>query len=165
MLAPLVRDAVRSVDPDQPIHRLRPLDEVRSASLAPPRLTTTLLGLFAALALFITATGIGGVIAFSVSQRTQELGVRVAFGATRAGLVSMIVGEGIRLTLAGLAFGAVGAFFVGSLVSSLLFAVQPTDVVTYISVSSLLLGVAVLACLLPALRAAAINPMDALRVA
>jgi putative ABC transport system permease protein len=164
-LAPLVRTAVRSVDPDQPVHRLRPLDEVRSASLAPPRLTTTLLGIFAVLALFITATGIGGVIAFSVSQRTQELGVRVAFGATRAGLVSMIVGEGIRLALAGLAIGAVGAVFVGSLLSSLLFAVQPTDALTYASVSSLLLGVAVLACLLPALRAAAIDPIEALRVA
>jgi putative ABC transport system permease protein len=138
---------------------------VRSASLVPPRLTTTLLGLFAALALFITATGIGGVIAFSVSQRTQELGVRVAFGATRAGLVSMIVVEGIKLALTGLAIGAVGAVFVGSLLSSMLFAVQPTDAITYASVSSLLLGVAVLACLLPALRAAAINPIEALRVA
>jgi putative ABC transport system permease protein len=165
VLAPLVREAVRAVDPDQPIHRLRSLDEVRSASLVPPRLTTTLLGLFAALALFITATGIGGVIAFSVSQRTQELGVRVAFGATRAGLVSMIVVEGIKLALTGLAIGAVGAVFVGSLLSSLLFAVQPTDAITYASVSSLLLGVAVLACLLPALRAAAINPIEALRVA
>ena len=165
VVAPLVRQAVRDVDPDQPIYRLRSMDDVRSASLAPPRVITILLGLFAALALFITATGIGGVIAFSVSQRTRELGVRVAFGATRAGLVSMIVGEGIRLALTGLAIGAIGAVFLGGVLSSMLYAVQPTDVITYLSVSSLLLAVAVLSCLVPALRAAMINPMDALRVA
>jgi putative ABC transport system permease protein len=152
------------VDPDQPIHRLRPLDELRSASLTPPRLTATLLGLFAALALFITATGIAGVIAFSVSQRTQEFGVRVAFGASRTALVSMVVAEGIKLALGGLAIGVVGALFVGGLISSLLFAIEPTDAITYAAVSSLLLGVAVLACLVPALRAASVDPLDALRV-
>jgi putative ABC transport system permease protein len=123
VLAPLVREAVRATDRDQPIHRLHTLDDVRAASLAPPRLPTTLLGLFAALALVITAAGIAGVIAFSVSQRTQEFGVRVALGARRSDVVSMVVGEGVRLTLDGLAIGLIGAVVVGALLSTVLFGV------------------------------------------
>jgi putative ABC transport system permease protein len=164
-LSPQVRRAVYDVDPDQPIHRLRPLDDVRVASLAPPRLTAALLGLFAALALAITATGIAGVIAFSVNQRTQEFGVRVALGARRTDVVSMVVGEGVRLALSGLAIGAVGALFLSSLLSTLLFGIAPTDGVTYLAVSVVLLIVAALACLLPALRAASVDPMQALRTA
>ena len=163
VLAPLVRDAVHDVDRDQPIHRLRTLDAVRAASLAPPRLTTTLLGLFAALALVITAAGIAGVIAFSVSQRTQEFGVRVALGASRSDVVTMVVGEGVRLALAGLAIGLIGAVVLGALLSTVLFGVGPLDGLTYLAVSSVLLAVAGLACLLPALRAASIDPMTALR--
>ncbi len=160
-----VREAVREVDRDQPIHRLRTLDDVRAASLAPPRLTTTLLGLFAALALVITAAGIAGVIAFSVSQRTQEFGVRVALGAKRSDVVSMVVGEGVRLAITGLAIGLVGAVILGGLLSTVLFGVGPVDAVTYLAVSMVLLAVAGLACLLPALRAASIDPMTALRTA
>jgi putative ABC transport system permease protein len=162
-LEPLVREAVRDVDPDQPIHRMRSLDDVRFASLTSPRLTTTLLGLFAALALVITAAGIAGVVAFSVSQRTHEFGVRVAFGARRADVVSMVLGEGLRLALTGLLLGACGAVVVGGLLSTMLFGIQPTDAVTYIAVSSVLLGVAALACLAPALRAASVDPLTALR--
>ena len=160
----LVRKAVRETDRDQPIHRLRTLDDVRAASLAPPRLTTTLLGLFAAVALIITAAGIAGVIAFSVSQRTQEFGVRVALGAKRSDVVSMVVGEGVRLAITGLAIGLVGAVILGALLSTVLFGVGPVDAVTYLAVSMVLLAVAGLACLLPALRAASIDPMTALRV-
>ena len=163
VLAPLVRKAVYDVDPDQPIYRLRTMDDVRLASLAPPRLTTTLLGIFAALALVITAAGIAGVIAFSVSQRTQEFGVRVALGASRADVVSMVLGEGLRLAVTGLTIGMLGAVVLGALLSTVLFGVGPIDVVTYLSVSSVLLAVAALACLLPALRAAAVDPMTALR--
>jgi predicted permease len=162
-LAPLVREAVRDVDRDQPIYRLRSLDEVRAASLAPPRLTTALLGLFAALALVITAAGIAGVIAFSVTQRTQEFGVRVALGASRVDVVSMVVGEGVRLAVTGLTLGLIGAVVLGAPLSTMLFGVGPLDAVTYLAVSSVLLGVAALACLLPALRAASIDPMTALR--
>jgi putative ABC transport system permease protein len=164
-LAPLVRNAVYSVDADQPIHQMRPLNDVREASLAPPRLTTALIGIFAALALLITAAGIAGVIAFSVTQRTHEFGLRVALGARRGDVVTMVVGEGVRLALAGLAIGAVGALLVGGALSTTLFGVEPTDAVTYVAVSSMLLIVAALACLLPALRAASIDPMQALRVA
>ena len=167
MLRPSRHSSARPCAPstrDQPIHRLRTLDDVRAASLAPPRLTTTLLGLFAALALVITAAGIAGVIAFSVSQRTQEFGVRVALGASRADVVSMVVGEGLRLALGGLAIGLVGALVLGALLSTVLFGVGPLDAPTYLAVSSVLLCVAALACLLPALRAASIDPMTALRV-
>jgi predicted permease len=162
-LAPLVREAVYSVDSDQPVYRLRTMDDVRLASLAPPRLTTTLLGIFAALALVITATGIAGVIAFSVSQRTQEFGVRVALGASRGDVVSMVLAEGLRLAVTGLTLGMLGAVVLGALLSTVLFGVGPLDTVTYLSVSSVLLAVAALACLLPALRAAAVDPMTALR--
>ncbi len=163
LLVPLVREAVRAVDPDQPIHRMRMLDEVRAASLLPPRLTTTLLALFAALALVITATGIAGVIAFSVNQRTQEFGVRLALGAKRLDVVSMVLGEGIRLTVAGLVLGIAGALLLAGLLSTMLFGIEATDAVTYVAVSSVLLAVATLACLLPALRAASVDPMQALR--
>ena len=162
-LAPLVREAVYDVDPDQPVHRLQPMTEIRSASLAPPRLTATLLGLFAALALVITAAGIAGVIAFSVNQRTQEFGVRVALGARRADVVSMVVGEGVKLAATGLALGAAGAAVLGGALSTMLFGVAPTDSLTYALVSAVLLGVAALACLVPALRAASVDPMRALR--
>jgi putative ABC transport system permease protein len=162
-LAPLVRQAVAEVDPDQPIHRLQPMDEIRSASLAPPRLTATLLGLFAVLALVITAAGIAGVIAFSVNQRTQEFGVRVALGARPADVVSMVVGEGVRLAAKGLAIGAAGALLLGGVLSTMLFGIGPTDGITYGIVSSVLLVVAALACLIPALRAASVDPMRALR--
>jgi putative ABC transport system permease protein len=162
-LMPLVREAVRSVDPDQPIHRLRPFNDVRAASLAPPRLTATLVSLFAALALLITAAGIAGVIAFSVTQRTHEFGLRVALGARRSVVLSMVLGEGVRLAASGLAIGMLGAFLLGALLSTILFGVGPIDVVTYAMVSSTVLAVAALACLLPALRAASIDPITALR--
>jgi predicted permease len=162
-LAPIVREAIYDVDADQPIHRLQPMDDIRSASLAPPRLTATLLGLFAALALVITAAGIAGVIAFSVNQRTQEFGVRVALGARRTDVVSMVVGEGVRLAAKGLALGAAGAVLLGGLLSTMLFGIGPTDTVTYLLVSSVLLIVAALACLIPAIRAASVDPIQALR--
>ena len=164
-LGPLVRAAVQRVEPDQPIYRMRPLTELRSASLAPPRLTAALLGIFALLALVITATGIAGVIAFSVTQRTQEFGVRVALGANRRDVVSMVVAEGLRLTLTGLAIGAAAALLLSGGLSTMLFRIEPTDTVTYVAVSSVLLLVASAACLLPALRAASVNPIDALRAA
>jgi predicted permease len=162
-LAPVVRQTVYGVDPDQPVYRLRTLDDVRTASLAPPRLTAALLGLFAVLALAITATGIAGVIAFSVTQRTQEFGVRVALGAGRSDVVSMVVGEGVRLAITGLAIGLVGSVFLGSLLSTMLFGVGPTDAVTYLAVSCTLLVAAALACLVPALRAASVDAGQALR--
>jgi ABC-type antimicrobial peptide transport system permease subunit len=137
---------------------------VRSASLQPPRLTAALLAAFAALALVITAAGLAGVVAFSVNQRTQEFGIRMALGAERGTVVAMVLREGIALVLAGLAIGIAGAVVLTRVLTTMLFGVQPTDALTFAAVSMVLVAVAAAACLVPARRAASVDPMVALRV-
>ena len=163
-MARQVREAVYSIDPNQPIDHFRTLAEVRSATLDSPRLTATLLGMFALLALVITAAGIAGVIAFSVNQRTQEFGVRMALGAPRATVLAMVLRQGLRLVLAGLAIGMAGAIVLTRVMTTLLFGVEPTDALTFLAVSMVLVAVAAAACLIPARRAASVDPMVALRV-
>jgi predicted permease len=163
-IAKEVRQAVYSIDPDQPVDHFRTLAEVRASTLDSPRLTATLLGLFALLALVITAAGIGGVIAFSVNQRTQEFGVRMALGAPRGSVLSMVLRQGLRLVLAGLAIGMAGAIVLTRVMTTLLFGVEPTDALTFLTVSMVLVAVAAAACLIPARRAASVDPMVALRV-
>ena len=163
-MARQVREAVYSIDPDQPIDRFRTLAEVRASTLDSPRLTATLLGLFALLALVITSAGIAGVIAFSVNQRTQEFGVRMALGAPRGSVLSMVLRQGLRLVLAGLAIGMAGAIVLTRVMTTLLFGVEPTDALTFLAVSMVLVAVAAAACLIPARRAASVDPMVALRV-
>jgi putative ABC transport system permease protein len=159
-----LRGAVRAIDPDQPVDHFRTMAEVRSASLESFRLTAVLLGLFACLALIITAAGIAGVIAFSVNQRTQEFGIRMALGARRASVLSMVLRQGITLVLAGLAIGMGGALVLTRVLTTLLFGVEPTDRLTFLAVSMVLIAVAAAACLIPARRAASVDPMVALRV-
>src|SRR4051812_31096286 len=154
---------VHAVDPRQPVSQIRTLEFIRSTSLAPPRLTAMLVTLFAAVALIITAAGIAGVVAFSVNQRTTEIGLRMALGAPRSSVVRMIVRQGLTPVTIGLAAGVAGALAMTRVVSGLLFAVEPTDPATYVAVLGVLAAVAALACLLPARRAAAIDPMRALR--
>ena len=163
-LARQVREAVYSIDPHQPIDRFRTLAEVRASTLDSPRLTATLLGLFALLALVITAAGIAGVIAFSVNQRTQEFGVRMALGAPRGSVLNMVLQQGLRLVLVGLAIGMAGAIVLTRVMTTLLFGVEPTDALTFLAVSMVLVAVAAAACLIPARRAASVDPMVALRV-
>ena len=163
-MARQVREAVYSIDPDQPIDRFRTLAEVRASTLDSPRLTATLLGLFALLALVITSAGIAGVIAFSVNQRTQEFGVRMALGAPRGSVLSMVLRQGLRLVLTGLAIGLAGAIVLTRVMTTLLFGVEPTDALTFLAVSMVLVAVAAAACLIPARRAASVDPMVALRV-
>jgi predicted permease len=165
MMANQVRAALREIDPEQAVDRFRTLDQVRDASLAPPRLTTMLLAMFASLALIVTAAGLAGVIAFSVSQRTHEFGIRMALGARTANVLGMVLREGVLLVAIGLVIGATGALLLTSLISSLLFGVTSTDLITYGAVATVLLLVALLACYLPARRAAAVDPMIALRSA
>jgi putative ABC transport system permease protein len=116
------------------------------------------------LALVITAAGIAGVIAFSVNQRTQEFGIRMALGAQRGSVLTMVLRQGISLVLIGLAIGMAGALALTRALTTLLFGVQPTDALTYLAVSMVLVAVAAAACLIPARRAASVDPMVALRV-
>ena len=159
----LVRDSMRAIDPEQPIHGVQTLEEARAESLAPSRLTTTLLGVFAILALVITAAGIAGILAFSVSQRTHEIGIRMALGAVPGDVRFMILRQAARLVIPGLALGLMGALVLTRVLTGLLFGVEPTDPATFVAVSLLLLGVAAVACFVPARRATEIHPMVALR--
>ncbi|HET7218489.1 MAG TPA: ABC transporter permease, partial [Vicinamibacterales bacterium] len=162
-LARDMRQAVHAIDPQQPVDRFRMLDEVRGASLSAPRLTTTLIGIFAAIALVITATGLAGVIAFSVNQRSQEFGVRMALGASRGSVVQMVLAQGLRLVLLGLVIGGVAAAVLAETVRALLFDTEPTDVPTYLAVAVILGIVALVACMLPARRASSIDPLVVLK--
>jgi len=157
------RDALYSIDPAQPADQFRTLEEVRTQSIEAPRLTTALIGLFAVLAVVITAAGLGGVIAFSVNQRTQEFGVRMALGATPGSLLGLVLRQALVLVAVGLALGAGGALLFGRTLRTLLFNVAPTDLLTYGMVSLAFVGVAAVACALPARRAASVDPLVALR--
>jgi predicted permease len=158
-----IQNDIRTIDPKQPLTRIETLEEVRSKSLASPRLTMILVTLFAVIALIVTAAGIAGVVSFSVKQRTAEIGIRVALGAPRSAVVGMIVQQGLAPVLAGLALGVAGAVAFTRLAARLLFEVQPTDPPTYAIVLVGLSLVAGLACLAPARRAAGIEPIEALR--
>jgi predicted permease len=162
-VAKLMRDAVHEVDPATAIDQVKTLQQVRDESVASPRLTAWLLALFAGLALLITAAGISGVMALSVTQRTREIGIRMALGATRAGILAMVMRQGMTLVLLGLVAGIMGALTLNRLMASLLFATPAADPVTFAATSFLLLVVAGAACLVPALRATSIDPMLALR--
>jgi predicted permease len=170
-----IKSIAAAHDPDLPVANFRTLAEVRSSALAPRRVVVALIGMFGVLALIITAAGIAGVIAFSVNQRTQEFGIRMALGAPRAGVLALVIREGLVLVTIGLALGLAGAFVLNRVLGAVIFAQQPatgltllynvqaTDTATYIGVALTLLLVALIACLMPARRAASVDPMVALR--
>ncbi len=160
-----LRDAIHRADPAQPITSIESLEQVRNNALSSPRLMATLLALFATLALLITAAGIGGVLAFSVSQRTQEIGIRMALGAGRGDVLWMILRQGLGLVGAGLVLGTSAAFFLSTLMTTMLYGVPPTDPLTFGAVVLVLLAVTIGACLLPARRATSVNPVTALHAA
>ena len=158
-----VKNLVWAVDPDQPVSDLETMAAKHQASTASPRLTSMLLALFAGLALLITAAGISGVIAFLVSQRTQEIGIRMALGARRSAVLLMILRQGMALVVAGLIAGLVAALAAGGVMRDFLFEVRPGDPLTLVAVSLVLLAVAAAACWVPARRATEVDPTTALR--
>jgi putative ABC transport system permease protein len=154
---------IQAIDPDQPVSDVRTMQQLLASSVARARFNTLLLGLFAALALVLASVGIYGVMAYSVVQRTKEIGIRIALGAQSRDVLKMIVGHGMMLTLVGVGLGLTGALILTRLMSSLLFGVSTTDPLTFIGVSLLLSAVAFFACYIPARRATKVDPMIALR--
>ncbi len=161
----LVRDAVHGLDPDQAVDRFRTLEQVRANALASPRLTSILLGLFASLALVITSAGIAGVVAFSVGERTQEFGIRLALGADPRQVIAMVLRQAMTPVAIGLALGFGGAHLLAGAMSRLLFEVHATDPPTFLAMSLVLAAVAAGASFVPARRITAVDPMIALRAA
>jgi len=162
-LAPRVIETIRQLDPNRPIDHVQTLEEIRDETIAPQRLNATLIGLFAGLALAIATVGVAGVLAFSVSQRTHELSIRMAIGAARGAILRMILGEGAAMALVGLAVGGAAAVPLSNLLNGLLFGVEPADPLTIVMAAGLLLAVAIGAAWVPAQRATAVDPMTALR--
>jgi putative ABC transport system permease protein len=158
-----VQKAVWSIDPDQPITGVRALDEVLAASTAERRFNMTLLASFAALAVLLALVGVYGVVAYSVAQRTREIGIRVALGANGHDVVALVVRSGLRWSLAGVAGGALGALALSRLMTGLLFGVSASDPLTFGAMAAAMIGVAVAASYIPARRAASVDPMAALR--
>ena len=158
------REALRAVDDTRPVRNVRTVDAVLAESVAPARWSTTLLGVFAAVALVMAALGVFGVLSFVVTQRTRELGIRIALGAAPAVVRRMVVAHGLGLVAAGLALGVAGAVALTRLMASLLYGVAPTDPVTFAAVAAVMVGIAALASYLPARRATRVDPMVALRV-
>jgi len=157
------RQQVQALDPEQPIYDVRTLAEMRDNSIAPQRLNLTLLAVFAGVALTLAVIGLYGVLAYAVAQRQREIGVRMALGAQRRDVLGLVVGHGMRLTGIGVILGLAGALALTRVLKSLLFEIKPFDPVTFLTVTALLAGVALLACWIPARRAARVDPIEALR--
>jgi ABC-type antimicrobial peptide transport system permease subunit len=157
------RAIVRDVDPGAVVERIEPLTAMVSASVAQPRFATTVLATFASLALALAAVGLYGVLSYGVSERRRELGLRAALGAARADLLRLVLREGLRATLVGVAIGLAAATALTRLMQAVLFGVTPLDALAFTLAPLALLPVAVAACLIPALRAAKTDPAVALR--
>jgi ABC-type antimicrobial peptide transport system permease subunit len=162
-MAGALRAAVRRVEKHAAIYGVAPLEQQLGNYLTQRRFQTSLLTGFSVVALLMAAVGIYGLIQYSIATRTQEIGLRMAIGARPGDIFRMIVGEGLTLSLIGLAFGLVGALWFGGAASSLLFGVTATDPLTFTTVSLLLTAVAIAACYFPAQRAMRVDPMRALR--
>jgi putative ABC transport system permease protein len=162
-LTPAARAEVKAFDPDQIIWRTQTLEQLLGTSVAPRRFNMMLLGIFACVALVLAAVGLYGVMSYSVTWRTHEIGIRMALGAKRADVLRLVVRQGMILALIGLGIGLIGALSLSRVMRSMLHGVSPTDPLTFTGVSIVLLGVALLACLIPARRATRVDPIVALR--
>jgi putative ABC transport system permease protein len=162
-IAASIRAAVWDIDKDLPITRIRTMEEVRSMAVISPRLNLLLFGFFAALALVLASIGIYGVTAYSVAQRTREIGIRTALGASRNDVVRIVLRQGVRLATVGVLLGLIGAFALTRLMTSMIYDVSSSDPVTFSAVAFLLMSVALAACYIPARRAMRVDPIVALR--
>jgi putative ABC transport system permease protein len=162
-LMPAFRSEVHAVDPDLPIRHLRTMEDWVGLSLAQPKFQSYLFVIFGAIALLLTAVGLYGVIAYSVAQRTQEIGTRMALGAQQANILKLVVGEGMLLAIIGTVIGVAGALAISGLLQKLVYEISPTDPVTIAAITATILCVSLLAAYVPARRAARIDPMTALR--
>jgi putative ABC transport system permease protein len=151
------------MDASVPVYDLKTMNDIVDQSLVRPRFLSLLLGAFSVIALVLAAVGIYGVMAYTVTQETQEIGVRVALGATSQNVLMMVLRKGLRLTLIGLSAGLIGAFALTRLMESVLFDVSATDPATFVLVTALLTAVGLLACFIPARRATKLDPIIALR--
>ena len=162
-LLPALRQKVHDLDSGLALANVRTMEGWVSNTAAQPRLNATLLGVFAFVAMIIAAIGIYGVLAYSVNQRTREIGLRIALGAQRSGVLRLIVGEGMTVGLIGIGAGLVGGLALNRAVSTLVYGVQPSDPATFGGVAMMLATVALAACVIPARRASRVDPMIALR--
>jgi putative ABC transport system permease protein len=158
-----VREQVLAIDKDQPVYEVKTMDQLVAGAVANPRLNLVLMAIFAGVALVLASVGIYGVMSYSVTQRTHEIGIRMALGAQQRHVLKMVIGQGMALTGLGLVTGLGGALLTTRLMSSLLFGVSATDPMTFIVISIILTGVALGACFIPARRATKVDPMIALR--
>jgi ABC-type antimicrobial peptide transport system permease subunit len=158
-----IRAAVRRIDPNLPIANVRPMTRVVAASLATPRLTGTLLTIFAAVALTLAAVGVSGVLAYLVSRRRREIGIRMALGASRGSVVGLVVRRGVATAGIGIGVGLLAALFLTRLLEGMLYEVEPRDPRTFVFVTLVFAGIALVASGVPALRAAKVDPLEALR--
>jgi putative ABC transport system permease protein len=163
-LASTIKAEIHKVDPDQPVYRIRTMDRFVSETVAGPRFTTLLLGIFAGLAIVLAVVGVYGVISYTVAQRSHEIGVRIALGAGRPQVIGMILRQAMSMTVIGVAAGLVSIFTLTRFMATLVFGVSVTDPFTLVIVTLLLVGVALIAAYVPAHRATRIDPMSALRI-
>jgi putative ABC transport system permease protein len=160
-----MRAAAAAVDPQVPIAAIRPMTDVVDTALTAPRLTSQVMGGFAGVALVLSAIGLLGLLLYLVAQRTQEIGIRMAIGASRREVVRFVFVEGMRVTIVGVAIGLVLSALGVRALANLLYGVKPWDPLTWIVAPAVLVAVAAIACVVPAMRAAAIDPLKALRQA
>jgi putative ABC transport system permease protein len=161
--AAAARAAIAGIDKDQPVTRIRTMDEVAAEATSRPRFRATLVSLFALMSLALAAVGIFGVLTFSVRERTREFGVRVALGATRADILRLVLGTGMKIAGGGALVGLAGAALLTRTLASLLYGVTPLDPVTFLGAPSVLVATALVASALPALRAISVDPAVTLR--
>jgi putative ABC transport system permease protein len=163
-LAQAMRDAMQSVDPSIPVSQIQTLADIVDENVAPRRLTVLLLGSFAGLALALAAVGIYGVMSYTVTQRTQEIGIRIALGAARSDIFRLVVRGGMTLLIIGIGIGLGGALYLSRFLGTMLFQVKATDVWTFLSVPAILAAIGIAACIIPARRATSVDPILALRM-